>query len=138
MNELLVFALADREYGVDVTCVREIDRLVPITPVPRAPAYVEGVVNLHGQLIPVVNLCARLAIAQTPATKASRIVVAEVNARRVGMLVDAVTEVVRVPIERIEKRDGAFTAGIAQLDERPIALLDVSKVLALHDAKENA
>ena len=133
---LLVFELDEREFAVDLALVREIDRLVPVTPLPRVAAYVEGVVNLRGALVPVVNLRARLEMSRETPTKASRIIVLEMGSRRVGMIVDAVTEVLRVEPELIDAVEGTYTRGVAKVDDRRVGLLDLDKVLSHGGASE--
>ena len=134
--QIVVFALQDNEFGIDIAQVREIDRLVPITRVPRVPAHVEGIINLRGQLVPVVDLRTRLGMPHATPTKFARIIVAEIGARSIGMIVDEVREVVRIPIDQIAKSEGVleglaneFIGALGKVDERLIILLDVEKVL---------
>jgi purine-binding chemotaxis protein CheW len=135
-NHLVVFVLANEQYAVGIAAVSEIIKLQPITHVPRAPAFVEGVTNLRGKVLPVLDLRKRFGLAAAAASKESRIVVAEINNVLVGMVVDAVTEVLRVPEGAIEPPspvvttvDSAFISGIAKVGSRLIILLDLEKVL---------
>ncbi|HTX02935.1 MAG TPA: chemotaxis protein CheW [Candidatus Acidoferrales bacterium] len=134
--QVVVFALHENEFGIDITHVREIDRLVPITRVPRVPAHVEGIINLRGQLVPVVDLRTRLGMPHSVPTKLARIIVAEIGPRSIGMIVDEVREVVRIPIEQIDKSEGVleglaneFIGALGRVDERLIILLDVERLL---------
>jgi purine-binding chemotaxis protein CheW len=136
-TQLVVFGLADEEYGVGISAVDSIIQLQAITHVPRAPAFVEGVTNLRGKVLPVVDLRKRFGLPAGEATKESRIVVTDLHGQAVGMIVDGVSEVLRVPEEAIEPPspivttvDSAFLTGIAKVDERLIILLDLEKVLS--------
>jgi purine-binding chemotaxis protein CheW len=135
-RQVVVFALESNEFGIDITQVREINRLVPITRVPRVPAHVEGIINLRGQLVPVVDLRTRLGMPQAAPTKSARIIVAEIGSRSIGMIVDEVREVVRIPLDQIAPSEGVleglaneFIGALGRVDERLIILLDVEKVL---------
>lgn len=128
--QIVVFELGAERYGVDIATVFEIIRYQPITAVPRAPAFVEGIINLRGRIIPVVDLRARLGLTAGAPTKATRIVVAETVGTRVVLIVDGVSEVLMVPGEAIEPTnelvagaDAASLRGIAKLDDRLIILL---------------
>jgi purine-binding chemotaxis protein CheW len=130
--QLVVFELGDERYGLDIATVYEIIRHQPITAVPQAPAFVEGVINLRGRIIPVVDLRDRFGMAAGDLTKASRIVVCEAAGTRVGLVVDGVSEVLMVSADAIEATpdvaagsDAAYLRGIAKLGERLIILLDL-------------
>jgi len=134
--QIVVFALQGNEFGIDIAQVREIDRLVPITRVPRVSAHVEGIINLRGQLVPIVDLRTRLGMPHAAPTKLARIIVAEIGTRSIGMIVDEVREVVRIPADQISKSEGVleglaneFIGALGKVDERLIILLDVEKVL---------
>jgi len=140
--QLVVFDLASESYGVDISTVREIIRMQAITRVPGAPQYVEGIINLRGQVIPVVDLRKRLDLKAGEQTGNSRIVWVTINEHDVGVIVDAVTEVLRIPIDSIEPPmemvssiDTDFVRGIAKLENRLIILLDLSKALILTGTK---
>ncbi|HEX8941025.1 MAG TPA: chemotaxis protein CheW [Candidatus Limnocylindrales bacterium] len=133
MSELqvVVCELGGERYGLDISRVYEIIRVQPITAVPQAPAFVEGVINLRGRVIPVVELATRFGLPAGERTKASRIVVAETGGVRVGLIVDGVSEVLLVPDEAVEptppiaSSDAAYLRGIAKLGEQLVTLLDL-------------
>jgi purine-binding chemotaxis protein CheW len=142
-SQLVVFDLADEHYGVDIGAVESIIKLQAITAMPHAPEFVEGVTNLRGVVLPVVDLRKRFGLPAEEATKDTRIVVVEIghdggrHDTTVGMVVDAVSEVLRVDEEDIEPpspvvitADSAFITGIAKVDERLIILLDLGQVLS--------
>lgn len=141
-DQLVVFEVGDESFGIDISLVQEIIRMQPITEVPRAPMYVKGVINLRGKVIPVVDLRERFGFATGEETKATRIVVVNVLGNTVGMIVDAVSEVLRLAIDAIEPPSSIvesvgsqYLKGIGKLDERLIILLDLDKLLAEMGAK---
>jgi purine-binding chemotaxis protein CheW len=140
-TQIVVFELGDERYGLDIATVYEIIRHQPITAVPPAPAFVEGVINLRGRIIPVVDLRDRFGMTEGAITKASRIVVCEAAGTRVGLVVDGVSEVLMIAAEAIEStpevaagHDAAYLRGIAKLGERLIILLDLDGLFADADA----
>jgi purine-binding chemotaxis protein CheW len=140
-TQIVVFELGDERYGLDIATVYEIIRHQPITAVPQAPAFVEGVINLRGRIIPVVDLRDRFGMTEGEITKASRIVVCEAAGTRVGLVVDGVSEVLMIAAEAIEPTpdvaagiDAAYLRGIAKLGERLIILLDLNGLFGAADA----
>ncbi len=136
MLQVVTFALGSEEYGVDIAQVQEINRMVTITNVPRAPQFMEGVINLRGQLIPIIDLRSRFGMPKTERTKNTRIVVTEINAKRVGMVVDSVSEVLRIPVEQIEDApelvagvDTEYIRGVGKVGDRLIIMLDLGRVI---------
>jgi purine-binding chemotaxis protein CheW len=141
-RQLVVFQVGAELYGVDIAGVHEIIRLPAITRVPRAPGFVEGVINLRGKVIPVVDLRRRFGLPSAEHTRASRIVVVEIGDQVVGIIVDAVSEVLRVSGSTIEPPspvvagiDSDYLHGIAKLPERLVILLDLDRVLARDDRR---
>jgi purine-binding chemotaxis protein CheW len=136
-TQLVVFDLASEFYGVDIGDVREIIRMQNVTRVPGTPVYMEGVINLRGKVVPVVDLRRRLDLKVKPQTKESRIVVMDIGGKDVGVIVDGVTEVLRIPLSSVEppsqmiaNSDSAYLRGIAKLGDKLVILLDLDKVLA--------
>ena len=136
-RQLVVFELGAELYAVDIARVHEIIRLQSITRVPRSPAYVEGVINLRGKVIPVMDLRRRFGLPVAEHTRASRIVVVEIGEQVVGIIVDAVSEVLRVTASLIEPPspvvagvDSEYLEAIARLPERLLILLDLDRLLA--------
>ena len=95
--QLCTFRIGGEDYAIDIMRVREIIHPLPITPVPRAPAFVEGVIRLRGDVIPVLDVRKRLGVAAASPTRKSRFLVVNVAGRRVGLVVDEVREVLRLP-----------------------------------------
>jgi purine-binding chemotaxis protein CheW len=136
-QQLVVFELGAELYGVEIARVHEIIRLQAVTRVPRAPAFVEGVINLRGKVIPVVDLRRRFGLPSAEHTRSSRIVVVEIGDQVVGIVVDGVSEVLRVNTATVEPPspvvagiDSEYLHGIAKLPERLVILLDLDRVLA--------
>jgi len=135
--QLVSFNLGDEEYGVDILRVQEINRMVHITRVPKAPEFVEGVINLRGKVIPIVDLRKRFGLTVKPHDKNTRIIVVDIDGQTVGLIVDGVSEVLRFSMDTIEPPpamvtgvDAEYIWGVGKLEDRLLILLDLSKVLA--------
>ncbi|MGD9849814.1 MAG: chemotaxis protein CheW [Nitrospirales bacterium] len=136
--QLVSFRLGKEEFAIDILGVQEIIRLVEVTQVPKAPFYVEGVVNLRGKVIPIINLRSRFALPPVDPTKDTRIIVVEVEHSILGFIVDSVEEVLRVPEALIEPspttgRGGSddFHKGVGRVDGRLLILLDLQLLFGL-------
>ncbi|MBV8579087.1 MAG: chemotaxis protein CheW [Candidatus Eremiobacteraeota bacterium] len=141
--QVVSFKLGSEEYGVDIAQVQEINRMVAVTHVPRAPQFMEGVINLRGQLIPIIDLRTRFAMPRTEHTKNTRIVVTEIGTKRVGMVVDSVSEVLRLPVEQIEAApemitgvDTEYIRGVGKIEDRLIILLDLARIISGAEKRE--
>lgn len=136
-EQIVVFRLGEESYGVDIGAVREIVRVPEIVHVPNAPEFVEGLINLRGKVIPVVDLATKFALSTKREGIDSRIVVTDIGGEDVGVLVDAVTEVMRIDEDLIEPASPVVTGagsqyvkGIANVGETLIILLDVQRMLS--------
>ena len=141
--QVVSFKLGSEEYGVDIAQVQEINRMVAVTHVPRAPQFMEGVINLRGQLIPIIDLRARFGMPRTEHTKNTRIVVTEIGTKRVGMVVDSVSEVLRLAVDQIEPApemitgvDTEYIRGVGKIEDRLIILLDLAKIISGSEKRE--
>src|SRR5215469_13935222 len=135
--QVVSFQLGSEEYGVDISQVQEIIRMVEITHVPRAPRFMEGVINLRGQLIPIIDLRTRFGMTKIPPTKSTRIIVTEIGNKRVGIVVDSVSEVLNLPMENVEDAPEMiagvgteYIQGVGKMDERLIIMLDLTMVIS--------
>lgn len=137
---LVVFSLKDEEYGIPIQEVREILRVPEISRVPQAPPHVRGVINVRGQILPVVEIRSRLGLEPLEVTPGSRILLAEAADRVIGLLVDGVSQVLRIPVtatkggEEMAAATADYVRGLAQLDSRLIILLDIARTLQLEAA----
>ena len=134
-EQLVVFQLGQELYGVDIGGVNTIIRMQGITRVPQAPEFVEGVINLRGSTIPVIDLRQRLGLGAHEDRKSSRIVAIESCLGLVGLIVDAVTEIRSVPRDAVEPPSSLVTAadshclrGVAKLDDRLVIMLDLEQI----------
>lgn len=141
--QLVSFKIGKEEYGVDILNVQEINKMTQITKVPNAPEFVEGVINLRGRVIPVIDLRTRLNLAKKEHDKDTRIIIVEVDNATVGFIVDAVSEVLRIPVNITEAPpslvagvDSEFIKSVGKLEDRLLILIDLNKILSSED-KEN-
>lgn len=139
-QQLVVFTLADEHYGVDIAAVNTIIRMQEITGIPRTPKFVEGVINLRGSIIPVIDLRKRFGLDEGELTKASRIVVVEASGQMIGLTVDSVAETLRLPVDSIEPPspvvvsvDSEYISGVGKIESRLVILLDLDKVLSTRE-----
>lgn len=138
--QLVTFRIGEEEFGVDILAVQEIIRLMQITMVPRAPEFIEGVINLRGKVIPVINMRRRFNKPQVEPDSSTRIVVMELEQKIVGFLVDGVSEVLRIPESTVEDPPpvvagigSEYIRGIGKLDNRLLILLDLDHLLSSID-----
>ena len=133
--QLVTFMIGNEEFAVDILYVQEINRMISITRVPNSPDYVEGVINLRGRVIPVVDMRLKLGIEKKSFDHNTRIVVVDVNSTVLGFIVDAVKEVLRIPAEVIEippelisgvNKD--YIKAVGKLEDRLIILIDLDKI----------
>ncbi len=143
-RQLVIFKLGDEEFGVDILKVREIERLGQgVTRVPKSPVFVEGVINLRGEIVPIVDLRKRFGLVVHAIGHESRIVIVEVDGNQIGMMVDQVMEVLRVPVSSIELApsitkgvDAYFLSGVVKIGERLVILLDLERALSAEEIKQ--
>lgn len=138
--QLVTFSIGEEEFGVNILKVQEIIRTMEITKVPRAPQFVEGVINLRGKVIPIIDLRSRFGLASIPVDKDTRIIVIEINNIIVGFVVDAVSEVLRIPATTVEAPppvvagvDSDYISGVGKLKDRLLIMLDLDKLLSTED-----
>jgi purine-binding chemotaxis protein CheW len=146
--QLVVFGVGKELYGVGIGSVQEIVRVPDVTEVPDAPDFLEGVINLRGKVIPVIDLRKRLRLDGREKTKSTRVLVTESNGstgRLVGLLVDFVSEVRRVSADEVEDPPEMVAAvgveyitGVAKVEGKLIILLDLMKILSVGDMRQNA
>lgn len=134
--QLVSFKVGEEEFGIDILKVQEINRMLKVTKVPNAPDFVEGVVNLRGRIIPVIDLRKRLSIESKDHDHKTRIVVVDIEGNIIGFIVDEVNEVLRIskdiienPPELVSRVNSDFITAVAKLEDRIIILLDLNHLL---------
>lgn len=136
-TQIVVFELGSEHFGVEIASVESIIKMQPITQLPHVSSFVEGVTNLRGKVLPVIDLRKRFGLAPQETDKNSRIIVVSLDQTEVGMIVDEVSEVLTVPAGVVEPVpaitstvDSSFITGIAKLNQRLVILLDLHSILA--------
>ncbi len=135
--QLVTFSVGNEEFGVEILKVQEINKMMPVTKIPNAPSFVEGVINLRGKVIPIINLRTKLKLPPKEVDKDTRIVVMEVVGRTVGFIVDSVSEVLRIPRSITEPPppmvgavSSEYIIAVGKLEDKLLILLDVEKILS--------
>ena len=134
--ELLGFMLSDEQYALDILEIKEIVRLQAITPVPRSPAWLKGIVTLRGVIVPIFDLRSRLGLAEIEHGPETRIVVVYRGEEFAGLIVDSITQVMRLPVESIEpppqtigQVEAEYLRGVARFRDQLVILLNLSRVV---------
>jgi purine-binding chemotaxis protein CheW len=144
-RQLVGFVIGEEMFGVDILTVQEIIRDSTITAIPDAPEFLEGVINLRGSIIPVIDLRKRLKLLQpNPSPSRSWIIILTVDGRVTGFIVDRVTKVLTVPVESIKPPpdivvaglNSQYVRGVCKLDQRLLVLLDFSRILMAEEIKK--
>lgn len=142
--QLVSFKIGSEEYGIDILKVQEINRMPDITKVPQAPHYVDGVINLRGKVIPIINTRRKFNLEEKEQDKDTRIVVVDISGEVIGLVVDSVNEVLRIPSSIVEPPpnvtidSGAnYITGVARLEDRLLILLDLGKLVGETTAMMN-
>jgi len=136
--QLVTFCIGNEEFGVEILAVQEINRMLEITRVPQSPPDVEGVINLRGRIIPVIDLRKRFNATEHDLNQDNRIIVVEVEQRILGFIVDAVNEVLRISNDIVEPAptmttsvDSDYIKGVGKLEDRLLILLDLKRLFNL-------
>lgn len=137
LTQLITFQVGGEEYGTEILRVKEIIRSSEITPLPKAPTFVKGILNLRGDVIPIVDLREKFGLQPEEDSESQRIIVVDITDRLVGMVVDAANQVVRVPTNQIdppppivEGISSAYLKGVAKLEDRLIIILEIDRILS--------
>jgi purine-binding chemotaxis protein CheW len=135
--QLISFAVGDEEYGLDLLRVKEVIRVTEITRLPRCPAFVKGIINLRGDVIPILDLRERFGLASREQTAATRVIVVDVDGRLVGLTVDSASQVLRLPASQIEPPPpiigglaSEYVIGVGKVDGRLIIIINADRVLS--------
>lgn len=139
--KVIVFALGEEEYGVEVEKVRTIERMMPMTRVPKAPEFIKGVINLRGVVVPVIDLRGRFGFPETDYTDNTRIIIVSVDDYEVGLIVDSANDVIDIDSDHIEAPPeivggvkAKYLRGIAKIvDNRLLILLNLEQILTKNE-----
>jgi len=141
--QLVTFLLEDEEFGFDIFKVKEINKMMKITKVPNSPSFVKGVVNLRGNITPIIDLRSRLGLPEKENDNKTAIIVIELNEQSVGLIVDEVNEVLRIPASVTEPPpdivsgvNSEYITAVAKLEDRLLTLLNLDKLLSLSEQKQ--
>ncbi|OPY24151.1 MAG: purine-binding chemotaxis protein [Methanomethylovorans sp. PtaU1.Bin073] len=142
--QLVIFQLGGEEFGVDIMAVQEIIKMPEITAIPQAPEYVAGVINLRGKIIVVVSLGKKFDIQSCDKNEEYKVIVVELENQVIGMMVDSVSEVLRIPSSSVDPapdiiKSGVssnYIQGVGKLDDRLLILLDLRNVLSDYETEE--
>ena len=136
-REILVFVLGTEEYGVDILKVQEIRGYDKVTPIPSAPDYLKGVVNLRGIIVPIVDMRVKFRLAEVRYDQFTVVVILRIAGRVIGLVVDGVSDVIGLTASEVKEAphlgsvvDSSFIAGLATQDDRMVLLLDIEKLLS--------
>jgi len=136
LKQLIGFTVGAEEYGLELLQVKEVIRMRPITWLPKAPSCVKGIINLRGDIIPIIDLRDRFGMQPQQQTATTRVVVVEVEGRPVGMVVDSASQVVRVPADQFDPPPEAlgeasrdFITAVAKMGEKLIIMIDAARII---------
>lgn len=133
--QMVIFKLTDADYGIPIAKVMEINRMVTITKLPQTPEFMEGIINLRGRVIPVIDLRKRFGLEAKAQDDDTRIMIIDVEGQTVGIIVDAVHEVFHIPGTSIEPPppsfvlDARYIEGIGKLEDRLVILLNIDRIM---------
>jgi len=144
-QQLVVFDLAGESYGINIAAVESIIKMQPITQLPQSVAYICGVINLRGAVLPVIDLRIRFDLEPCEPTRHTRIIVVSINNLKMGIVVDAVSEVLQIQDENIDalpptvaSANSGFLKNIVRIEERLITLLELNRVLNIDEQQQLA
>jgi purine-binding chemotaxis protein CheW len=143
LKGLVTFKIGEEEFGVDLLTVQTIIRMTEPTRVPKSPDFVEGVINLRGSIIPVIDFRKKFNLPKKEVEKDTRIIVTEIDQKVIGFIVDSVSEVLRIPTSSIEPPppiiagiDSEYISGVGKLEDRLLILVNLNKLLSETEKKE--
>jgi purine-binding chemotaxis protein CheW len=142
LRQFISFSVGEEEYGLELLRVKEIIRIREITWLPKAPTFVKGIINLRGDVIPIIDLRDKLGLGRKENSAMTRVIVVEVEGRLMGMVVDSASQVVRISAGQIDPPPPAlggfsqkFITGVGKLDDKLIILLNTDAILTIKELK---
>ncbi|HVO40845.1 MAG TPA: chemotaxis protein CheW [Spirochaetia bacterium] len=139
LRQFISFSVGDEEYGLELLRVKEVIRVREITWLPKAPSFVKGIINLRGDVIPIIDLRDKFGLEAKEATAHTRVIVVEVEGKLMGMVVDSASQVVRIPADQIDPPPvfGAvsqeFITGVGKIDDKLIVILNSDAILTTEE-----
>jgi purine-binding chemotaxis protein CheW len=140
LRQFISFSVGEEEYGLELLRVKEVIRIREITWLPKAPTFVKGIINLRGDVIPIIDLRAKFGLESRENSAATRVIVVEVDGRLMGMVVDSASQVVRIPADQIDPPPPVlggfskeFITGVGKLDDKLIILLNTDAILTIEE-----
>ena len=135
-SQLVVFVMENEEFACGINNVREVLKMIRVTPLPRSLDFVEGVINMRGEVIPVIDLRKRFGLPEAERTDESRIIIVEVEEYMVGLIVDSVREVLSLPDQQIQEAPSQVAGGktdlikgVGKVEDRMLIILDLTRIL---------
>ncbi|MDH4128504.1 MAG: chemotaxis protein CheW [Spirochaetota bacterium] len=140
LKQLVTFSVKDEEFGLDILQVQEVLRLPQITVLPKAPSFIKGVIDLRGSIIPIIDLREKFGLDHEKYSDTTRVIIVDITNKKIGMVVDNVSQVVRVPESyispppsMIQKGITDYLDGVVRLEDRLIILLNVDALLSIEE-----
>lgn len=145
LKQLISFMVGNEEYGMEILRVKEVIRMPEVTPLPKSPSFVKGIINLRGDVIPIVDLRDKFGLEQVEYSASTRVIVVDVDGKLVGMVVDSASQVLRVPADQINPPPpvagglpSELIDGVGKVGERLIILLNIDRILSSDERIELA
>jgi purine-binding chemotaxis protein CheW len=140
LKQFISFSIGEEEYGLELLRVKEVIRIREITWLPKAPSFVKGIINLRGDVIPIIDLRDKFGLEAKEATAMTRVIVVEVEGWMIGMVVDSASQVVRIPADQIDPPppmlggfSQEFITGVGKLEDKLIILLNTDAILTMEE-----
>jgi purine-binding chemotaxis protein CheW len=140
LRQFISFSVGEEDYGLELLRVKEVIRVREITWLPKAPSFVKGIINLRGDVIPIIDLRDKFGLGSREHTATTRVIVVEVDSRLMGMVVDSASQVVRIPADQIDPPPPVlggfsreFITGVGKLEEKLVILLNADAVLTVEE-----
>jgi purine-binding chemotaxis protein CheW len=140
LRQFISFSVGEEEYGLELLRVKEVIRVREVTWLPKAPSFVKGIINLRGDVIPIIDLRDKFGLETREQTSQTRVIVVEVEGRLMGMVVDSASQVVRIPADQIDPPPPVvggfsreFITGVGKLEDRLVILLNTDAVLTMEE-----
>ena len=142
LKQFISFSIGEEEYGLELLRVKEVIRIREITWLPKAPSFVKGIINLRGDVIPIIDLRDKFGLEPRETTTMTRVIVVEIEGRLMGMVVDSASQVVRIPSDQIDPPppmlggfSREFITGVGKLEDKLVVLLNADAVLTLEERR---